>query len=142
MSQAAGNQRRTEDFGIEFADKLATGWAFSVQEAFRDQLDILYLVYVDKEKSKELRKTQPLGEDGKSSKVMRAAWSRGVPPLLRFDAGHIFYDPPAARNMVWGDALKVLKRAVQITEAKPDDQPGSGGWVKAKIYHYEAGVVA
>jgi len=132
-------QRRTEDFGIRFTDTLAEGWAFSVHEAFKDQLDILSLDYVDKEKSKELRKSRPFDDDGKPSRVMRSAWSRGVPPQLRFDVGHIFYDPPAARNMNGEDARRVLRRIVQVMEAKPDDQPGQGGWVRIKLIHYEDG---
>lgn len=132
------NQRRTQQFGIEFEDKLASGWVFSVHEAFRDQLDIGYLNYVDKEQSKELRKKQPLGEDGKVSTVIRQAWSRGVPPTLSFGVGETFFDPAPARNMNWADALKVLKRHVQISEAKPDNEFGGKGWVKFKVNHYES----
>lgn len=142
MSDPLRKQRRTESFDVKFTDKLAEDWAFSVHEAFRDQLDILYLEYVDRERSKELRKIQPFGDDGKPSKVMRGAWSQGVPPTLRFDVGHVFYDPPAAKNMAWSDTLEVLKRAVQVVEAKPDDQPGSGGWVKIKLYQYENRTIA
>ncbi len=128
--------KRTEDFDITFKDGLAEGWAFGVPEAFRDQLDILYSQYVDKERSRELRKRLPKNEDGRPPTIFRMGWSRGVLPLLSFDVGHIFYDPPDARNMVWAQALEVLRRAVQVTEAKPDDSPGSG-WVKVNLCHYE-----
>jgi hypothetical protein len=56
------------------------------------------------------------------------AWSRGVPPLLCFDVGHIFY----ARVLPW---------LVQVKDAKPDTKPGSGGWVKFVLHHYDAGKV-
>ncbi|MDO9501993.1 hypothetical protein [Falsiroseomonas sp.] len=141
MSDTKRRQRRTENFGIQFTDTLAEGWAFSVHEAFKEQLDILYLEYVDKEKSKELRKRCPLDEDGKPSRVMRSAWSQGVPPQLSFDAGHVFYDPPAARNMTGNDGREVLRRIVQVVEAMPDDQPGQGGWVKIRVIRYEGGSI-
>ena len=43
--------------------------------------------------------------------------------------------------MVWAHALKVLRRAVQVTEAKADDPPGTG-WVKFTLCHYESGQAA
>ncbi len=110
---------------------------FGVPEVFRDQLDILQLQYVDKERSKELRKQQPKDEDGRPPTVYRMVWSRGVPPFLNFDVGDVFYDPDI-RNIVWADALKVLRRAAQVTEAKSDDPPGTG-WVKFNLCHYEDG---
>jgi hypothetical protein len=131
--------KRIENFGITFKDGLAEGWAFSVLEAFREQLDIVHTEYVDKERSRQLRKICPRNEDGSLPTVYRTAWSRGVPPTLSFDVGHTFYDPPQARVMAWEDALKMLRRIVQVTEARPDELPGSGGWVKVELRYFEDG---
>lgn len=43
--------------------------------------------------------------------------------------------------MDWEDALKVLRRAAQVTGAKPDDPPGEG-WVEFKLFYYENGEIA
>ena len=130
---------RTENLNVSFKDGVAEGWVFDVSDFFRDQLDIKYTQFVDREKSKELRKTHPRGEDGKPSTVYRMAWSQGDPPMLSFDVGHVFYDPPGPRRMVWGEALKVLRRLVQVKEAKPDGESDASGWVKFDVHHYNSG---
>ena len=70
------------------------------------------------------------------------AWTRGCPPVRSFDVGDVFYDPPAARQLVWSDALKILRRAVQVREARPDTKGGPEGWVRFVIYYYERGHIA
>jgi hypothetical protein len=47
----------------------------------------------------------------------------------------------ASRRMIWRDALKVLRRVVQVHEAKPDTRGNSEGWVSFSIYYYEDGQV-
>jgi hypothetical protein len=120
------------DKSLSFKDGLAEGWAFDVTTAFRKQLDIEWQQYVDKERTKELRRKNPglRWAGDKPPTVPRMAWSRGTPPLLSFEVGDVVYDPPGTRSMVWGDALKVLRRAVQVKDAQPDTEPGAGGWVK------------
>jgi hypothetical protein len=39
--------------------------------------------------------------------------------------------------MVWRDALKVLRRVVQVHEAEPDMRGGSEGWVSFVISYYK-----
>lgn len=122
-----GRSRRTEQFDIRFVDGLAEGWTFDVPTAFRDALDIIYSQYVDK------------AESTKQRKAYRWVWTRGQPPLRSFDIGHIFYDPPGVRRMRWGDALRVLRRRVQVREAKPDVEGEAEGWVRFELVHYEGG---
>jgi hypothetical protein len=130
---------RTEYFDIVFEQGIAQGWVFGISEAFRDQLDIEYSKLVDRKKSLRLRQ-QPRDQDGPTSTVYRMAWTRGTPPLLSFATGQIFFDPPDARSMVWADALIVMRRTVQVVEARSDELPGSG-WVKVKVCHYDDGAV-
>lgn len=47
--------RRTEDLGIVFKVGLAEGWAFGVDEAFKDALDIHLHAYVDSERTRVLQ---------------------------------------------------------------------------------------
>jgi len=119
-------KRRTEQFDVTFAAGMAEGWVFSVPEAFKDQLDILYLSYVDAEKTRTARARMPKVPDGKPPTVLRWAWTRGIPPLLDFAPGHVFYDPPSAYGIKWAEALQILQRLVMVTDATADDPPGEG----------------
>lgn len=92
-------RRRTETPNVSFEGGIANGWAFEIPEAFRDQLDIKYQQFVDREASRVLRDKHPKGEDGKPVTVYRMAWSQSAPPMLSFDVGHVFYDPPG--GVVW-----------------------------------------
>mgnify|MGYP003668651069 FL=1 len=117
-----GRRKRTETFGIKFREGLAAGWCFNVEEAHREALDILYVTRVDRAKST------------KQKTVHRKVWARGVPPVLSFSEGSIFYDPPDARLMNWNDALKVLRRSVQILYAFPDqERPQGAGRVDGSV---------
>jgi hypothetical protein len=133
--------RRTENFGIIFKNGMADEWVFGVPEAFKLTLDILHYWYVDKKKTEELRRVlEPTNSNGeKRPTAYRSAWSRGSPPVRSFAEGHIFYDPPAVRQMVWSDALKVLRRAVQVCKAEPDIKGGPEGWVRFVINYYDEG---
>ncbi|CAA7614701.1 hypothetical protein MTBLM5_140023 [Magnetospirillum sp. LM-5] len=86
------------------------GWEFGVPDCFKLALDIELTTYVETVKL----------ADGRSQKNYRQEWTRGAPPLLQFSAGDIFYAPPEVRRILWGDALKIVRRCVQISEAKPD----------------------
>lgn len=132
--------RRTEDVDVVFEGGLASGWAFGVPEAFRDCLDILYLQYVDKERTEAIRSRVTQSDDGKPPTVYRWAWSRGVPPALNFAAGHVFYDPPEARRLPWGEALQFLKRAVMVLKVAGDTPQATGG-VTFALSHYSNGKV-
>jgi hypothetical protein len=131
---------RTEYFEIEFVGGRADGWVFGVTEPFRDQLDIKYSELVDRKKSHKLREQKLKNDDGSLPTVYRKAWTQGMQPLFSFDIGHVFYDPPSARGMVWADALGVLRREVQVTEARYDELPGSG-WVKVRVRYFDDGKV-
>lgn len=133
-------KRRTEAFDVTFQDGIALGWAFSVPEAFKDQLDILYLSYVDKKETEAARARMPTSADGKPPTVVRWAWTRGVPPLLDFAAGHVFYDPPSAYGQRWDDALRTLRRLVVVMDATPDEPPGTGE-VAFKIQTFASGTL-
>lgn len=121
--------RRTEEFDIHFEDGLVKNWAFDVPTCFRDSLDIKYLRYVDKD-NKETR--------------FKMAWTRGVPPLLSFSIGDVFYEPAGLRQMRWEDALKIIKRAVKIKSAIPitEDNLSAGGRVEFEIIYYKYGTIA
>jgi hypothetical protein len=135
-------RKRTEAIDISFRDNLAEGWVFDVPEAFRFQLDILNLQCIDKERTRELRKSRPRDSDGKPATVYRMAWSRSVIPVLRFDAGQVFYDPPSSRGLNWGKALKVLRQIVRVKAARPDEESGAAGWVKFELCRYTDGKAA
>lgn len=113
---------RTEELGINFSNGFADGWAFDVSEAFKQNLDISLIERIDKAKNTE--KQRQLGRKlEKHEKIKKTVWTRGNPPAYSFAEGHIFYDPPGVRSMIWGDALKVLRRTVQVMRATPD--PGA-----------------
>ena len=137
--KSKGRYRRTEDFDITFKNGIADGWAFGVPEVFRKTLDILYVQYADKEKTREMRygigETKRKGQ--RNLRFQRMAWTRGSPPVRSFDVGHVFYDPPVARQLVWSDALKILRRVVQVCDAKPDTKSGLQGWVRFVINYYD-----
>lgn len=143
-NQAKRRRVRTENYGISF-DKngYAVGWRFDVGEHFRDVMDIKYIEYVDREKTNELREraAKEKNNSGKSVTVKRMAWTRGVPPVRRFERGHVFYEPHGPRKMIWGDALKILRTSIQVDEALPDNEGGKGGWVKFTIRTYKNGEV-
>jgi hypothetical protein len=128
--------RRAEEFGITFEACLAQGWAFDVCEAVRAAMDIDYRMLVDRERTKTARRA-----NRQAKSIYRYVWTRGVPPLLSFERGHVFYDPPGMRSLAWDKALKVLGRAVRVTEAAPDGDYDRNGWVQFTLDHYEAGQV-
>lgn len=156
-------RNRIEETGVVFEDGRAKDWVFDVSEAFRPSLDIAYMQRADKQANADLKKElgRPLEEN---EKVWRMVWTRGNPPAYSFDEGDIFYDPAGVRGMEWGEALKVLRRTVQVLQATPDPDAlphktsdegeieqgepepqastGSGsGWVKYRVFYYEAGEV-
>jgi hypothetical protein len=126
-------RRRTEDLGDGF-DRLGCpqGWVFDVIPAFRAALDVQLTELVDRERTKRARAVNP-----KAAKIMRRAWTRGVPPVLAFERGHIIYDrngTPAEGGRSW---LRGVRRIVQVREAKPD-VVGTGGWVAFELWPVEA----
>lgn len=125
-----GRTRRVEDFGITFSDGLCVGWVFDVPECFRPTLDIMLSTYVNKQLSKQ-----------QGLKVFSDVWTRGNPPLRSFATGDVFYDPPGIRKMVWSEALLLLRRSVQVIDAKADTEDGNSGWAKIKMTEYANGKV-
>lgn len=132
--QPRKRNRRNEDYGIVFANGCCDGWAFDVCDAFRTSLDIGYGPLVDKEATAAARRKNP-----KAKAVQRMVWTRGVPPLLSFERGHVFYEPPGVRVMAWGEALKVLRRVLRVTDGAPDGDADLNGWVVFTVEHYEGG---
>lgn len=118
-------RRRTEDIEIRFVNGIASDWAFSIPDAFRDALDVKFLSYADSSAKAEGKTTS------------REVWTRGIPPVFSFAAGHIFYDPPSCRSSEWRVALKKLSRVVQVKEASPDQENGVNGWVLFEISYYK-----
>lgn len=143
MSETSAKKtKRTERLKIQFGpDGRAIGWVFDVSEAFRAALDIQYVQLVDREQTRRARAHNP-----KAAPVHRMAWTQGVPPVLSFERGHIFYEPHGIRGTEkasggppWGDALQILRRIVQVREATPDISGGSRGWVSFQIWTIVAG---
>lgn len=156
-------RNRTEALGVEFENGIAKGWAFDVPEAFKPSLDIAYMQRADKEANAALK--AELGRPLEASeRQWKMVWTRGNPPAYSFEEGDTFYEPAGVRAMAWPEALKVLRRTVQVLRANPDpdalphktddetatDTPeaeeetsaGSGsGWVKYQVLHYEAGEI-
>lgn len=112
-------RERTEEHGVVFSgpQNTSVGWAIPVPEAFRDALDIQL-----------------------SPRKGGAVWTQGVPPQYQFAGGALLYDPPEARGMVWGEAVRLLRRTIQITSAVPDALDGEeiqSGSVAYRLDHYE-----
>ncbi|MGE4062403.1 MAG: hypothetical protein AB7E79_03455 [Rhodospirillaceae bacterium] len=151
-SGAKKKQKRTEDYGISFkplpdlkeSPRFAFGWAFGVRDAFRDQLDIRRVQFVDKKKNDEKKKKLKIRVLPAKLKAYRWSWTRGTPPMLTFGKGQIFYDPPQAHVLPWAKALGELRRAVQIIDATPDAPAAAGenrkpGWVKFSVVQFKDG---
>jgi hypothetical protein len=156
-------RKRTEDIDVVFNGGLAVGWAFDMPEEFKQILDIAYTKRIDKAKNAE--KERELGHKLKNKeKIYRWVWTRGDPPAYSFAEGHVFYDPPGIRSMMWADALPILRRIVQVQRATPDpgallvsgmtdddaENPerttaavtGGPGWVTFEILYYQSGEIA
>jgi hypothetical protein len=116
--------RRIEDFNIEFgSDGLAVGWFFDVPLSFRSALDIERSALVDKAATKK-----------NGVQTYRYPWTRGVPPILSFSTGDVFYAPAGARAMVWRDALDVLKFSITVIDVTDRE-------ITFILYHYVDGVI-
>lgn len=156
------NSRRTENISVNFSDDLANGWAFDVPEAFRRNLDIIQTRIIDK--IKNIEKERELGRKLKpDEKLYRYPWTEGNPPAYSFSVGHVFYDPPGVRSMIWAAALQILRRVDQVKQATPDpgalltsellgedvDSIGStktgyggkSGWVEFEVIYYQYGKI-
>lgn len=157
-------RNRTEKLGVEFENGIAKGWAFDVPEACRPSLDIAYMQRADREANAALKAElgRPLEAGERQWKMV---WTRGNPPAYSFEEGDIFYEPAGVRAMEWPEALKVLRRTVQVIRANPDlgalppisdeentttpdleqleqPEPGKGsGWVKYRVFYYEKGEI-
>lgn len=136
-------RRRTETIDVHFKNGLAEGWMFGVPAAFKVAMDIRNLEYVDKERTTKLRKARggKHDENGKLLIVYRTAETRGQPPSRSYKEGDIFYSPAEVRPIPWSEALVLLKQAVQIIAASPDDDKGTNGWVEIVVYHYQKGEI-
>jgi len=81
----------------------AVGWAFGVPSVFlRSAMGF-----------KEAADEASRGRQGR-------IWNRKPPILRTFKLGDMFYEPPAARHLVWKDALRILRRSVQVVSATSD----------------------
>jgi hypothetical protein len=81
----------------DFVDGYADGWFMAVKECYRNQLDIKFT-------------------ERKKNKNSYLEWTQG--PYYSFAEGHLFYDTPKAYGK-WGQALKAVRIACQITSATP-----------------------
>ncbi len=113
---------RTEAYYVWFKNGLAEDWIFDVPEAFRDTLDIKHVYRKDKICSTT------------ENEIFRRVLTRGMPPATSFEPGHIFYDPPGTRAMVWEEALKRLRRSVQVKEVMQEKEI-----VRVLITYFESG---
>lgn len=125
-------RRRTEDLGVVFKDGIAEDWFFGVPTVFREAMDIRCLPYVDREATRKLRKEKGTTKDenGALYRVLTSRWTRGIPPSRSFKEGDCFYRPAEVREMVWGEALKILTHLLTVKDAQSDNDDGTGGWVE------------
>lgn len=93
-----GKNRRTDELLASFVDGYAEGWFMAVGEQFRNELDIKYTKRV-------------------VNKVDYYKWTQG--PYFCFAEGQVFYDSPYGYG-IWSEALKKIKMACKIVEAKPN----------------------
>jgi len=78
----------------------AVGWAFGVPSVFlRSAIGF--------------KETEGEASRGRQGRI----WKRKQPVLRTFKLGDVFYEPPAARHLVWKDALRILRRSVQVVSA-------------------------
>jgi hypothetical protein len=82
---------------------MLAGWAFGVPKIFFSALDI------HSTRSRTSRETHN-----------PPTWLRGVPPVLSFKTGDVFYAPPEVRVLEWTAAKRRLKRCVQVMVASAD----------------------
>jgi hypothetical protein len=129
--------KRDEIYDVIFVNDCCEGWAFDVCESFKLSLDIDYTWRVDKERTKAAKKLNK-----KAKSIYRRVWTRGAPPLLSFERGHVFYDPPGARAMSGTEMAKVLRRTVRVLEAVADGDQDRNGWVMFAVEHHEGSKVA
>jgi hypothetical protein len=130
----ARRRRRTEDLGDGFDHHgCPRGWVFNVIPAFRAALDIRRTERVDRERTKRARAVDP-----KAAAIMRRVWTRGVPPALAFERGHVIYDHNGTAAEGGPSWLRGVRRIVQVREAQPDVPGIGGGWVKFELWPVEA----
>jgi hypothetical protein len=96
MEESLG--RRSNKLIAEFVDGFAVGWHMAIKDTFRNELDIKYL-------------------PRKKQKQTHYEWSQG--PYFSFSEGQIIYDTPKGYER-WDSALKYIKKACQVIEAKPN----------------------
>jgi hypothetical protein len=89
--------KRTTHLIADFVDGYAEGWFMAVKDCYRNQLDIKFT-------------------ERKKNKKSSFEWTQG--PYFSFAEGHLFYDTPKAYKK-WEQALKVIKKACEITSATP-----------------------
>jgi hypothetical protein len=95
-----GPGRRHTNLIANFANGYADGWFMAVKECYRNQLDIKLT-------------------ERKKNKQSYLEWTQG--PYFSFAEGHLFYDTSKAyeKGKKWGQAIKAIKMACEITSATP-----------------------
>lgn len=69
--------------------------------------------------------------EGEASRGKQAhVWNRNPPVLRTFKLGDMFYEPPAARHLVWEDALRILRRSAQVVSATSDHAGAQRGSIE------------
>jgi hypothetical protein len=81
----------------KFVNGYADGWFMAVKKCYRNELDIKLT-------------------ERKKNKQSNFEWTQG--PYFSFAEGHLFYDTPKAYGK-WGQALKAVNIACQVTSATP-----------------------
>ncbi len=116
LTQGEGILRRTTDLLKAPDADSPNQWHMCVPSCFNAALDIRY-------------------SERKKNKKPYWVWTQGAD--FSFAAGDIIYDTPDGYK-VWSEALKSIKRCVQISEAKPAGGAEEGdrysGLVKAKVF--------
>lgn len=121
--------RRSEQLGDGF-DSVGrpVGWAFDVPAAFRTVLDVQLTELVDRERTRKARALDP-----QANAIRRMVWTRGVPPLLSFEVGHVLYERGAPETAGGKDWLRGVRRVVQVRDAVADTA-AKPGWVSFEIW--------
>lgn len=83
-------EERSSELIADFSTSYASGWKFAVRPCNYAELDIM---------------------------MQGSILTQGE--LYNFVRGEIFYDTPAAYEVQWGDALRVIKYSVQVNSSTP-----------------------
>lgn len=105
IERLAKSGKRSDRLIANFKEGYANNWYMAVKDCFRSQLDIKYTSRIESQSKGAVKREVKL-------------WTQG--PRIAFDKGHIFYNTPYGYQ-VWNEAIKRIKLACVVIDAKPND---------------------